>query len=274
MSILLNLGSYSLMQLTEESYASPLIFQALRSQAEGAHNATYIATEHDSVYAFDADGLNTAPLWQVSFINPSAGITTIPSADTDTGTGCCDLLPEVGITGTPVIDPSSSTLYVVAATKEVSGKTTTYVQRLHALDITTGTEKFGGPVVIQASVAGTGSGVKSGIIAFNALREGQRPGLLLSSGVVSIALAGHDDVAPYHGWVLGYNASSLQQVMVFNTTPNKADGGIWQSGGGVATDSAGNLYFATGNGGFDANSGGSDYGDSVLKINPSGGVLD
>ena len=140
---------------------------------QGVHNVVYVATEHDSVYAFDANGLSSAPLWHVSFINPAAGITPVPAADTgETG----DIPNEIGITGTPVIDPSTGTLYVVAATKEIVNGMATYVQRLHALDITTGAEKFGGPVVIQASVPGTGDGSTGGQVPFNPLRENQRTG--------------------------------------------------------------------------------------------------
>ena len=210
-------------------------------------------------------------MWQVSFINPAAGVTTVPAADTgETG----DIPNEIGITGTPVIDPASGTLYVVAKTKEVVGSTTNYVQRLHALDITTGAEKFGGPVVIQASVPGKGTGSKGGKLPFNALRENQRTGLLLTNGVVYFGFSSHGDVEPFHGWVLGYNATTLQQVLVYNDTANGSDGGIWMNGDGLATDSTGNLYFITGNGTFDANTGGKDYGDSFVKISPTGSVLD
>jgi hypothetical protein len=253
------------------AYASPLYVANVSISGQGVHNVVYVATEHDSVYAFDADGLIPTPLWQVSFINPPA-VTAVPAADTGE---CCDIAPEIGITGTPVIDQATGTLYVVAKTKEVVGGTTTYVQRLHALDITTSAEKFGGPMVIQASVPGTGDGNDgNGHVPFNALRENQRPALLLSNGVVYIGFASHGDNPPYHGWVLGYDAHSLQQVMAYNDTPNGSDGGIWQSGGGLAADSAGNIFFVTGNGTFDANTGGLDYGDSIEKISAGGAVLD
>jgi hypothetical protein len=253
------------------AYASPLYVANVSISGQGVHNVVYVATEHDSVYAFDADGLIPTPLWKVSFINPPA-ITTVPAADTGE---CCDIAPEIGITGTPVIDQGTGTLYVVAKTKEVVGGTTTYVQRLHALDVTTGAEKFGGPVVIQASVPGTGDGNDgNGHVPFNALRENQRPALLLSNGVVYIGFASHGDNPPYHGWVLGYDAHSLQQVMAYNDTPNGSAGGIWQSGGGLAADSAGHIFFVTGNGTFDANTGGLDYGDSIEKISAGGSVLD
>jgi hypothetical protein len=256
------------------AHASPLYVASVNVPGQGFHNVVYVATEHDTVYAFDADGLSASPLWQVSFINPAAGVTTIPAGDTNTAGGCCDLSPEVGITGTPVIDQGSGTLYVAAATKEVVGATTSYVQRLHALDITTGAEKSSGPVVIQASVPGNGSGAIGGQVPFDALREGQRPALLLNNGVVYLGFGGHDDQPPYHGWVLGYNASTLQQVMAYNVTANGNAGGIWQSGGGLAADSAAAIYYATGNGPFDANTGGVDYGDSALKLSPGGVVLD
>src|SRR5262249_5398608 len=151
---------------------------------QGFHNIVIVATEHDSVYAFDADGRNSSPLWHVNFTNPAAGVTTVPAADTgETG----DIHDEIAITGTPENDQSTNTIYLVAATKEVSGGTTRYVQRLHALDLTTGAEKFGGPIVIQASVPGTGDGSSGGILPFNSLRENQRTGGLLANGVVYFA---------------------------------------------------------------------------------------
>src|SRR5262249_48059328 len=222
------------------SHASPLYVANLNIPGKGPRNVVYVATEHDTLYAFDADGRSASPLWQVSFINPGAGITTVPAADTgETG----DINPEIGITSTPVIDQATNTMYVVAKTKEPGP---TYVQRLHALDITTGAEKFGGPVVLQGSVAGTGAGSSGGVLQFLSLRENQRPALLLSNGVVYIAFASHGDQAPYHGWVMGYNATSLQQVMIYCDTRNGTEGGIWQSGLGPATDSTGNIYFMTG----------------------------
>jgi 5-hydroxyisourate hydrolase-like protein (transthyretin family) len=256
------------------SDASPLYAANVNIPGQGVHNVVYVETEHDSVYAFDADGLITNPLWKVTFINPAAGITTITPADT--GDCCPPNMPgESGITGTPVIDPATGTLYVVAVTKEVSGTITNFVQRLHALDITTGAEKFGGPVVIQASVPGTGDGSSGGQVPFDALHENQRAALLLTNGIVYIAWGAHADRPPYHGWVLGYSATTLQQVMVYNTTPNGSNGGIWQSGDGLTTDSTGRLYFVTGNGLFDANMvGGLDYGDSIVAITTTGTVSD
>ncbi len=248
------------------AFASPLYVANVSIPGQGYHNVVYVATENDSVYAFDADGLSTTPLWQVSFLK--SGVTTVPCADTGE---CGDILTQIGITSTPVIDQSSGTIYVVAATKEGSS---TWVQRLHALDITTGAEKFGGPVVLQASLPGTGSGSSGGTLAFDPLRENQRPGLLLNGGVVYLAFGSHGDNTPWHGWVLGYNATTLQRTMQYNATPNGNGGGIWQGGGGLATDATGDIYFVTSNGDFDANTGGVDYGDSVEKLGPSGSVVD
>jgi hypothetical protein len=261
------LFSYS---LDGNAYASPLYVANVDIPGQGFHNVVYVATEHNSVYAFDADGRSAAPLWQVSFNNPAAGVTSVPAFDTGEGG---DISPELGITGTPVIDPATQTLYVVAKTKEVAGATT-YVQRLHALDITTGAEKFGGPVVLQASVPGLGDGSVGGMVPFDALRENQRPALLLDDGVVYIAFGSHGDKPPYHGWVLGYDAASLQQVLVYNVSPNGSGGGIWQGGGGPAADANGAIYFGTSNGSFTVNTGGTDYGDSFVKLDPSGAVLD
>ena len=250
-------------------FASPLYVPSVNIPGSGYHNLVFAVTEHDSVYAFDADGLTNNPVWQDSFINPLAGVTTMPAPETSEP---LDVPGEVGITGTPVINPATGTLYVVAATKEFSGKTTNYVQRLHALDIATGAEKYGGPVVLQASVAGTGSGTQGGMISFNALTNNQRAALLLLSNVVYIGEADHGHSVIYHGWVMGYNPTNLQQVMAFCTTPNEKDGGVWEGGGGIATDNSGNLFFSTGNGDYNAST--SDYGDSAVKLSPGGEVLD
>jgi hypothetical protein len=249
------------------AFASPLYVAGVNIAGSGVHNVVYVATENDSVYAFDADGDSPTPLWQVSFLK--SGVTTVPCADVGE---CGDIPIQIGITSTPVIDPASKTMYVVAKTKEGSS----YVQRLHALDITSGAEKFGGPVVVTASVPGTGVDSSGGKETFNALRENQRPALLLSNGVVYMAFGSHGDNSPWHGWVIGYNANTLQQVMAYNDTPNGSygGGGIWQSGGGLATDSSGDIYFATSNGDFDANTGGSDYGTSVVKLGTTGSVID
>ena len=246
------------------AHASPLYVANVNIPSVGIRNVVYVATEHDSVYAFDADAPSGNPLWKVSFINPGAGITTVPNGDTGE---CCDITPEIGITGTPVIDSTTNTLYVVAKTKE---GTNTYFNRLHALDITTGAEKFGGPVVIQASVSGTGLGSSGGTLPFDQLRENQRTALVLHNGVVYFGFGSHGDNEPYHGWLLGYNATTLQRVFVYNSTPNGEGGGIWLSGGAPVVDSSNNFYFATGDGTFSANTGGVDFGDSFLRLSVSG----
>lgn len=239
-------------------YAQPL-YVAQVTISSALHNVVYVATENNSVYAFDAD--NGAQLWHVNLGTP------VPS--TDVSSTYKDLTPVIGITGTPVIDPVSSTLYVVAKTKNTSNST--YHQNLHAVDITSGAEMPGSPVEITASVAGSGSGSSGGTIAFQPLYQLNRPGLLLLNGVVYIAFGSHGDIGPYHGWVLGYSASTLAQMAVFNTTPNGSEGAIWQGGQGLVADTD-NIYFMTGNGSFDANTGGTEYGDSVVKLATSMGL--
>jgi Legume lectin domain/Bacterial Ig-like domain (group 3)/Chitobiase/beta-hexosaminidase C-terminal domain len=235
-------------------YAQPLYLSGL-SIAGGTHNVLYVATEHDSVYAIDAD--DGTVLWHQSFIDPAAGITPVSNATV----GCTDLVPEVGITSTPVIDPGSGTIYVLAITTEHG----TQIHRLHALDVSNGSEKFGGPAQISATVNGTGEGGST--IIFNALTQLQRPGLLLDHGHIIIGWASYCDNPPYHGWVMSYAAGSLTQEAVFNASPNGSDAGIWQSGDGIAADPSGNLFLVTGNGTYDGNSNG-DYGDSILKLSP------
>jgi hypothetical protein len=245
-------------------YAQPLYLPSVTIPHKGVHNVVYVATQHDSVYAFDADsntGTASLPLWHVSFIDPAAGIRTLGSKDTQ----CGDIPPEVGILSTPVIDSATGTLYVLARTVE-SG---VYFQRLHALDVATGTERLGSPVIIQASVPGTGSASSGGQIAFDPLMENQRTGLLLQGNSVYIAWGSQCDNPPYHGWLMSYDAATLQQRGVWISTPNGSDGAIWQSGAAPATDSEGNVYFTTGNGTFDVNTGGVDYGDSVVKVTPA-----
>jgi hypothetical protein len=235
----------------------------------GYHNVVYVATEHDSVFAFDADGKVNGPLWQVSFITPPT-VVTIP------GTCFEAAVAEIGITATPVIDPSTGTLYVEARTLEnPTGQCTgTFIHKLHALDITSGQEKFGGPVQVEATVAGNGAGSIDNVLKFNPMTQNVRPGLLLSKtsadvhNIVFLGSASLEDIPPYHGWVLGYDSQTLAQKYVFCTTPNGRDGGIWQMGGGLAADTDGIIYASTGNGVFDDST---DYGQSILKLTPSGG---
>ncbi|PYV69229.1 MAG: pyrrolo-quinoline quinone [Acidobacteria bacterium] len=243
-------------------FAQPLYLAQVKIPGKNVHNVLYVATQHDSVYAFDADnntGINQNPLWKRSFIDRSSGVSTILSEDVT----CRDTYPEIGITGTPTIDSATGTLYVVVRTKE---QEKSFVQRLHALDVSTGEEKFGGPVEIEASVPGTGDGSSAGRVAFEPLRNHQRPGLLLQNGYVYISWASQCDIGPYHGWVMAYDAHTLQQVAIWNATPNGGLGGVWQAGGAPAADTDGNVFLATGNGTFDADTGGVDFGDSLLKF--------
>jgi hypothetical protein len=251
----------------DEIYVQPLYVAGVNIPGIGVRNVVYVATNNDSVYAFDADTPSaSAPLWRVNFTNPAAGI--VPVSHNDVGQMCGtynDFAGNIGIVATPALDPAAQTIYVVAKTKENGN----FVQRLHALDIRTGAERPNSPVVIQASVTGTGDGRDAqGNIAFNARTQNQRAGLLLDRGNVYIAFASHCDQGPYHGWVLGYDASSLQQTLVYNATPDGGLGGIWHSGGGIAADPDGFLYVITGNGSFNADSGGRNYGTSFVKLNP------
>ena len=251
-------------------YAQPLYKEQVNVPGQGVHNVLYVVTEHDSVYAFDANGNNPTQgyLWKVSFINPAAGVTTL-SAPADVGTQ--DIVPEIGITSTPVIDPSSNTIYVLAKTKETTGGKTTFVQRLHALDLGSGVEKMGGPVQINASLKGSAIGNVGGNVNFDARIEGQRAGLMLLNGVVYIAWASHGDQGYYHGWVMGYQASNIQQQTAFyNTTPNGWGGGIWMSGGGVSADASGNVYVVSGNGTFSPDD--SNYGETAMRLSPANGL--
>jgi hypothetical protein len=193
-------------------YAQPLYLWAV-SIAGGTHNVLYVVTEHDSVYAIDAD--SGTVYRQVSLI-PSGGSSVSSVGDL----GCTDLVPVIGITGTPVIDPVTGTLYVVAKSK-VGGA---IVQYLHALDVATLAEKFGGPVQIQASVVGTGVDSSGGVVAFNAKLQNQRLALALTNGHVIIGWGSHCDIPPWHGWIMSYNAGSLVQEAAFNTSPNGSEG--------------------------------------------------
>ncbi len=239
-------------------YAQPLFLPEVEVPGKGRHDILFIATEHDSVYAFDAYRTSDLPLWQVSLLDKRKGETPVPAR----AVACPFIQPEVGITPTPVIDRKTGTLYVLART----AVDRQYFQFLHALAVTTGAEKFGGPKIITASVQGHGDGAKSGQVHFDPLRENPRASLLLVKGVVYLTWASSCDVDPYHGWVMAYDAATLGQKAVLNVTPDGKQGGIWASDTGPAADSAGNIYIPTGNGTFDASSGGRDYGDSVLKL--------
>ena len=243
-------------------YAQPLYVSNVSIPNQGSHNVVYIATMHNSVCAFDADNPDAStPLWQRN-LGPS-----VPEQDVGVDSG--DIKIEIGITSTPVIDVSnvsSQTIYCVAKTKENGA----YFQRLHALDITTGQPKSGSPVVITASASGTGDASVNGKISFNPLRHLNRPALLLLNGVIYLAFGSHGDLDPYHAWVLSYNATTLQQMAVYNGTANGSRGGIWQGGQGLAADTDGFIYVMIGNGTFDGNTGGPDLGMSFIKLNTPG----
>ena len=254
-------------------YAQPLWVPNL-TISSAKHNVIFIATQHESLYAFDADA-NTSPctpLWHANLIDSAhganSGETAVPSSGSGAlvGGGSGDIAPEVGVTGTPVIDPTTNTLFVVSKSAIISGPS--FYQRLHAIDLFTGNEKFSGPVTIAATYPGTGDGGTT--TTFVARQENQRPGLALVNGVVYIAWASHEDTPPWYGWVIGYNATNnLPKASFFNDTPNTGLGGIWMGGGAPAADSSGNLYVITGNGNFDAtnlSAPNNDYGDSFLKL--------
>ena len=245
-------------------YAQPLYMPEVNIPGKGIYNVVIVATEHDSVYAFDADRGATTPLWHVNFTNPALGISTATAASLQ----CDSIAPEIGITSTPVIDPTTQTLYVVAMTAEQSADN--YVQRLHALDLSTGAEKPGSPVVIQASVPGIGDG--NTIVRFKPGLYKQRAGLLLLNGVVYTAWSSHCDAGNYHGWLLGYDSKTLQQVGAFVVTPDWYQGALWQGGAAPAADSNGNIYVVSGNGTFTAASGGSDLGESIIKLSTMKGL--
>lgn len=255
-------------------YAQPL-WKANVTIAGVSHNIILVATAHDSLYAFDADASPCAPLWSVSLIDgahgATAGETSVPSGTTNplVGAGDGDITPETGVIGTPVIDASSGTLYVVSKSVLITSGSPIFYQRLHAIDISSGLEKASSPVAIQGTYPGTGDG--STTVTFSARQQNQRAGLALVGGVVYIAWAAHEDALPYYGWVIGYRygASGFTQTAALNVTPNVLYGGIWMSGGAPAVDPNGNLYVLTGNGGFDATNAvapNNDFGDSLLQL--------
>jgi len=239
-------------------YGQPLYAANVNIPGKGTHNVVYVATENDSVYAFDADsGTYGGPLWQDTFASGGA----VPVAADDVS--CSQIKPSIGITSTPVIDLSRGAIYVVAMTREGGN----YVQRLHALDLSTGAEKTGSPVEIQATYPGTGEGGST--VVFNPRNYKQRPGLLLLNGVVYTSWSSHCDIGSYHGWLIGYDGGTLQQVSVYNNTPNGNMGSFWNGGAAPAADANGNIYIVSANGSFD---GDQDLGESYIKLSSSGGL--
>jgi hypothetical protein len=235
-------------------------------------NVVFVATQHGSVYAFDADAIPCANLWSANLIDTTrgatAGETAVPGELVGVGAG--DIQPEIGITGTPVIDPASGMLYAV--TKSVNSAHTVYYTRLHALDLATGSEKTGSPALITGTYKGTGSGGTT--VTFDPHQQLQRSGLALVNGVVYVAFTAHEDKAPWYGWMMSYqyNGSALIQKAIINVAPNRQRGGIWMSGGAPAVDSSNNLYVITGNGENTATSAtapNNDYGNSLLQLTPS-----
>ena len=262
-----NFGKLAVFSVDGKVDGEPLYLSGL-SVAGTKHNVLFVVTEHDSVYAMDAD--SGSVLWKVSMLQ--SGETTSDARS------CSQVVPEIGITATPVINRSAGphgTIYVVAMSKDGSG----YHQRLHALDVTTGGEQFGGPTTIQASFAGTGDNSTAGRVVFDPAQYEERSGLLLMNGVIYTAWTSHCDNRPYTGWVISYDAATLAQKSVLNLTPNGNEGAIWMSGAGPAGDSDGNIYFLDGNGTFDdtLDTNGfptqRDFGNGFIKLSTTGGQI-
>lgn len=271
-------------------YAQPLYFAGLTIPGEGTHNAVFVATENNSVYAFDADSIAGADgrrLWHANLGDGIDIVTNHEFGGRYHNNVFQDMLPRVGITGTPVIDPVTGTLYVDAFTREVTQTATNYHHILHALNITNGTEQAYGPVEVNASAHGTGVGSSNGLIKFEARQHLQRPAMTLAGGVLYVAFGSAADTDPYHGWVIGYDASNLRLLTneVFNTTPNATtaqfgshagEGALWMGGNGLCVDANTNLYFEVANGTFTADpafGNGLDFGDSFLKLSTAGQQL-
>jgi hypothetical protein len=249
--------------------AQPLYAPTVSIPGNGTHNVLFVASEHGTVYGFDAD--NGSTLWQV---------TTLASGETPSDNrGCSQVTPEIGVTSTPVIDLTSGphgTIYVVAMSKDSSSN---YHQRLHALDITSGAEEFGGPVEIAAKYPGTGDNSQGGYVIFDPKQYKERAGLLLLDHIVYTSWASHCDDRPYTGWIISYNETTLAQQSVLNVTPNGHEGAIWAAGAGLAADTIGNIYFLDANGTFDTalNAKGfpenGDYGNAIMKLSTKKGQL-
>ena len=263
-------GKLFTLSVDDQVYAQPLLAGNLNISS-GTHNVIYIATVNNTLYAYDGD--SGKPYWKKNYT--ASGMR--PPKNTDM-TGACggqyqDFSGNIGIVGTPVIDSAAQTIYFVARS---TSNGSSFVQYLHAVNIIDGSERTGSPVKITATYNGTGDGNVNGVITFDAQRQNQRQGLTLLNGIVYVTFSSHCDWGPYHGWVLGYNASSLQQQIVYNDTPNGINGGIWESGTGMAADAQGNLYLVTGNGTVGA---GTDQtvltnrGESALKLTVSGSTL-
>jgi len=262
-------GAVFTLTVDDQVYAQPLVVGHV-SVGGGDRNVVYIATVNNTLYAYDGD--NGTLYWQSSFTAPGMR----PPRNTDM-TGACggtytNFSGNIGIVGTPVIDATRGTMYFVA--RSTTGST--FVQYLHAVNIVDGSEVAGSPTAITATYSGNGDGSVNGVIAFDAQRQNQRQGLILLNGVVYVTFSSHCDWGPYHGWILGYDAATLQQQVVYNATPNGYAGGMWESGTGMAADAQGNLYVVTGNGtvgdAADPTSP-TNRAESALKLTPAGSTL-
>ena len=249
--------------------AQPLYAPNISIPGNGTHNVLFVASEHGTVYGFDADSGST--LWHVTTLN--AGET--PSDDR----GCSQVTPEIGVTSTPVIDLTAGThgtIFVVAMSKDMSGN---YHQRIHAMDITSGAEEFGGPVDVSAKYPGTGDNSQGGDGIFDPKQDKERAGLLLLNHILYTSWASHCDIRPYTGWIMGYNESTLAQQSVLNITPNGNEGAIWAAGAAPAADPSGGIYFLDANGTFDTTLNASgfpangDYGNAIVKLSVKKGQL-
>ena len=253
-----NFGKLGTLPVDGQVYAHPLYVSGLAIPGQGTHNVVFLLTMHNSVYAYDADAMSPPVLlWHVNLG---------PSVPSDAFlTGYSDIKPETGILSTGAIDLQRQVLYVVSATLSSGAQGDSIVYQLHGVDLTNGAEDLNGPVVIQATVAGTGAGsAPDGTLAFDPQMHIQRPGLLLANGAVYLAFGSHADNPPFHGWLMSYNASDLsQQLSGQATTPNSYGGSIWQAGAGLAADDSGNIYALSSNGFFN---GATDFANSFLKF--------
>jgi len=278
-------GKLFTLVVDDQVYAQPLVVGKL-AIGTGIHNTVFIASVNNTVYAYDGD--NGTLYWKNNYT--ASGMRPPHPADMSSSwcTPYTDFTSNIGIVGTPVIDTIGQTIYFVARSTDGSN----FVQYLHAVNIVTGNEQTGSPVAITASMPGTGDGNVNNVVSFDPLRNNQRQGLTLVNGVIYISFSSHCDWNPYHGWILGYDSKTLDQLTVYNDTPNGENGGLWESGQGMAADTAGNLYVVSGNGtvgqgnlytesgnGTDENNANpdptdlTDRGESALKLTPSGSTL-
>jgi hypothetical protein len=271
-----NFGKLFSRAVDDQIYTQPLVVTNL-SIGGGTHNVVFVATVNNTVYAFDADDVNaTTPYWQKNLTFNPANYRAIVNSDM---TGACaggysDFSGKMGIVGTPVVDVTTNTLYVVA--RSISNTGAIFVQYLHALDITTGNEKPNSPIYITATYPGTGSGNLGGVLTFDQQKQNQRPGLLLYNGLVYLSWASHCDWGPYFGWIIAYDAATLQQKYVYNAAPDGNAAGLWMSGQAPAVDDNGFIYVATGNGTTGKNANPNDTtnrGESLLKLSTTSGKL-